>query len=294
MMKLPRDFRLGSLGWRRYTARQMISCESRSGRRLIGRLDRGASLVEALLDICRSHGVRSAEIRGIGALEMVELASYDQAAQAWKPSRSLTGGLEVLSLYGSIAEQSGQLTLNLSAMLSREGDNGIEVVGGHVVRARTFSLEVVIDAFDDVLIRRGRDAATGLSTWIEGVVAAPPAPAATPPAAAAAGPATTTTWAEVARVSQGRPASASAAGGAPAPPAKPQTEDDTDDALEPGDILIHPTFGRCEVQRIEGGYEFAQVRLKNARLVRLSLDILRLVRAGTEGGHRVFRARVDD
>jgi uncharacterized protein len=278
----------------------MITCESLTGRRLIGRLGRGASLVDALLEICRSHGVRSAEIRGIGALETVELTSYDQAAQAWKPTRTLVGGLEVLSLLGSVAEQNGQLAVTLHAVLGREGDNGIEVVGGHVVRARTFSLEVVVEVFDDVLIRRGRDAATGLTTWTEGVVATAPAPSgattattattrSSPPEAA-----TTTTWAEVARVSQARPASSTATAPAPAPPKPPTTDDETDDALEPGDILIHPTFGRCEVQRIEGGYEFAQVRLKNGRLVRLSLDILRLVRSGAEGGHRVFRARVDD
>lgn len=273
----------------------MISCESRAGRRLIGRLDRGASLVDALLDICRSHGVRSAEIRGIGALETVELTSYDQAAQAWRPGRSLGGDLAILSLAGNVAEQAGQLAISLNVVLSREGDNGIEVMGGHVLRARIFSLEVVIEAFDDVLLRRARDQATGLVCWTEAVAAAEPAPV------VAAIPAPSTTWAEVARVSQARPSPAPVAPARPDIPrveprseARHENDDETDDALEPGDILIHPTFGRCEVQRIEGGYEFAQVRLKNGRLVRLSLDILRLVRDGVENSHRVFRARVDD
>jgi predicted DNA-binding protein with PD1-like motif len=269
----------------------MISRESRAGRRLVARLDRGASLIDTLLDVCRSHGVRSAEIRGVGALETVELTSYDQSAQAWKPGRSLGGGLEVLSLLGNVAEHAGQLAVTLNVVLGRDGDNGIEVLGGHVVRARTFWLEVFIDVLDDVLVRRGRDPATGVVSWSEGVVAAEPPPAGTAPP----------TWADVARASQGRPAESSppvAKARVPAPAdrvvAPDDDEEETDETLAPGDILIHPTFGRCDVQRIEGGYEFAQVRLRNGRLVRLSLDIVRLVRAGTEGGHRVFRARVDD
>ena len=45
--------------------------------------------------------------------------------------------------------------------------------------------------------------------------------------------------------------------------------------------------------RIEGAYEFAHVRLKNGRLVRLSLDVLKVSPAGSEGGRRVYKARVD-
>ena len=78
---------------------------------------------------------------------------------------------------------------------------------------------------------------------------------------------------------------------AASPPAEP--EDGEEDSLGPGDILIHPTFGRVEVMRIEGTYEFAHVRLKNGRLVRLSLDVLKFSAAGSEDGRRVFKARVD-
>jgi hypothetical protein len=76
--------------------------------------------------------------------------------------------------------------------------------------------------------------------------------------------------------------------------AAPTTRDDEDseDALQPGDVLVHPTFGRCEVQRIEGSYEFAHIRLRNGRLVRLALDVIKVSLAGQEDGKRVFRARV--
>jgi len=288
-----------SLGARaRYTPAAMIVTESRSGRRIVGRLDRGASLLDALLDVCRQRGVRTGEVRAVGSLEIVEVAEYDQARKAWKPGRSFTGGVEILSLTGNVSERNGQLVLHAHAALMRERDNGVEVLGGHVVGARVFALEFVIDAFDDVLLRRGHDPATGLPLWTEAIDqgaerrsapgSAEPsgAPRADAPAAATATtPAPTpasepTTWADVARVSEAE--------------TELEPEPESADSLEAGDIIMHPTFGRCEVQRIEGGGEFAQVRLRNGRLVRLALDVLQVVRAGTEGGHRVFRARVND
>jgi hypothetical protein len=47
------------------------------------------------------------------------------------------------------------------------------------------------------------------------------------------------------------------------------------------------------VERIEGAGDYAQVRLRNNRLVRLSLDVVQLVRDGHDpAGKRRFKARV--
>ena len=62
--------------------------------------------------------------------------------------------------------------------------------------------------------------------------------------------------------------------------------------LAPGDVIDHPKFGRCVVERVEGEQEFAHVRLRNARLVRLSLEVLRLRRVSSEDGHSVYQASV--
>jgi predicted DNA-binding protein with PD1-like motif len=260
----------------------MLVCESRSGRRIVGSLDRGVTLADALLDVCRERGVRCAEVRGLGSLEAVEVAAYDQERRAWRPSRTFTGDLEIVNLTGNVSERGGKLALHAHVTLMRDRDNGVELLGGHLVTARVFALEFVIDAFDDVILRRGEsDRATGLTLWNEAIPlgAAAPAPPAPPPPPAA--PPAAPSWGDVAAASARRP-----------PPVE-EEEDETDDSLEPGDILHHPTFGRCEVQRIEGSYEFAHVRLRNGRLVRLSLDILKVARAGEEGGQRAFKARID-
>ncbi len=100
-----------------------------------------------------------------------------------------------------------------------------------------------------------------------------PAPTATP----------TPTWAEVAAASQParRPPAASV----------PESHDE-DVSLNAGDVILHPRFQRCVVHRVEGNGEFVQVTLRNGRVVRLSLEVLRLTPNGVENGQRIFTATV--
>lgn len=298
----------------------MIVAESRRGRRIVGRLDRGVDLFEALLSVCRERNVRAGELRALGSLETVEVAEYDQSAKAWKAGRKFAGGgFEIANLTGNVSERDGGLALHAHVTLMRDRDNGVEMVGGHVVAARVFALEFVIEAFDDVILRRGVDAATGLPLWREAIGI----PAAPEPARAAAAPAVAQSFPEdeeededgeapveeevrqVAPLSrlEAAPRAAASAPSSPSPTwsqvaaasaRKPDAAaEEEEDAVEAGDVIVHPTFGRCEVQRIEGAYEFAHVRLRNGRLVRLSLDVLKLSAAGREDNRRVFRARVE-
>jgi uncharacterized protein len=282
----------------------MLVAESRRGRRIVGRLDRGQDLFAALTAVCRDHHVRAGELRALGSLESAEVAEYDQTGKRWKPARVLGGGgLELLSLTGNVSERDGHLVLQASVSLMRDRDSGVELLGGHLVAARVFALEFVIDSWDDVILRRAADTATGLALWNQALEVATPAaveapaprPAAAPPASPPqdespvlpprfepvlpkASISSSPSWTQV--------ADASARKGPVAAP------DEPDDALQAGDILLHPTFGRCEVQRIEGSNEFAHVRLKNGRTVRLSLDVLRVTLSGDENGRRLFKARV--
>jgi hypothetical protein len=183
------------------------------------------------------------------------------------------------------------------------------VLGGHLRRAVCYSVELVIETFDDVVLRRQADAATGLSRWQEALAeeelpgaAAVPAPApptqpivAPPPVAApilaptpapvapqpAPAPTATPapTWAAVAAVSEARRP-------------EPADEHDEDVHLNAGDVILHPRFQRCVVHRVEGNGEFVQVALRNGRVVRLSLEVLRLTPKGVENGQRVFAATV--
>jgi predicted DNA-binding protein with PD1-like motif len=330
----------------------MLSSESRRGRRIVARLDRGTDLFEGIRALCQKHRVRCGELRGIGSLEQAELSAFDQAQRRWKPARTVAGGgLELLHLAGNLSEEDGAISIQCQATLMRDRDAGVEVLGGHLRRAVVYSVELVIESFDDLVLRRQADAATGLSRWQEALseahghqpargldqhsppldpvsrsgglptvnsdraeplrgdrsggeqetagVALPPAPAPTiavaapppiaspilapapiapppiaPVAAAPANATPTPTWAAVAAVSEA------------------QGVDDEDIVLNAGDVILHPRFQRCVVHRVEGGGEFVQVMLKNGRVVRLSLEVLRLTPKGIENGQRIFAATV--
>jgi predicted DNA-binding protein with PD1-like motif len=68
-----------------------------------------------------------------------------------------------------------------------------------------------------------------------------------------------------------------------------QLSEDGESSLNLGDILEHPSFGLCEVQRIDEGSDRIAVRLNNGRLVELGLEVLHLERLRTEGSRQHFR-----
>jgi len=280
----------------------MFVAESRRGRRLVGRLDRGTDVLEGLAEVCRLHGVRAAEVRAVGALEQAVVAEYDQRARSSRPPRRFDAQFEIVSLYGNASERDGKLHLRLGVTLSRERDNGIELVGGQLVAGRVFALEFVLETFDDLLLRRMPDAATGLPLWREAIALEQPAPAAAPSAAMPVEPPVAKpvpvpfeaparghvveekpTWQDVMRVSTAETPS-------PELPDRIVPSGETEARAVPGDFIDHPKFGRLTVERVEGDYEFVSARLRNQRLIRLSLDVLTLTLVGSEGGHQLFRA----
>jgi predicted DNA-binding protein with PD1-like motif len=244
----------------------MTLVESTRGRRLIGSLDRGVDILEGILESCRKSNVRAAEVRAFGALEEALLGEHDQVGKVLRTPRRFVAALEILQLSGSVCELDGRLHLQAHATLSRERDNGIEVLGGRLLGGRVFGVEFVVESFDDVSLVRERDARTGLVRWSAGGAVSSAAPA-------------SSAWQEVAAASTDR-----------------LERDATQKAaiaqeivVRAGDFVEHPKFGRCRVERVEGEQEFISARMANQRLVRLSLEVLELVPAGSEGDGQVFR-----
>jgi predicted DNA-binding protein with PD1-like motif len=268
----------------------VIVAESRRVRRLVGRLDKGSDVLDGIAEVCRAYQVRAAEVRAIGSLEQVVLCEYDQRARQYRPGRRFDAQFEIVNLSGNVSEKDGKLYVHAKTSLSRERDNGIELVGGQLQSGRVFAVEFVMDVFDDLILRRSPDAQTGLQLWREAISLAGEQPAAQAPADSPAKPyvpfdaPAKTSWDDVMAASDARPA--------PPPPvvadepALPQEEV----RVTAGDLIDHPKFGRCVVERVEGDYEFVSARLRNQRLIRLSLDVLTLVPAGEDAGKRLFKA----
>jgi len=129
--------------------------------------------------------------------------------------------------------------------------------------------DVVVDAFDDLPVEQPK-----------------PAPTFEAPAR--------TTWSDVVAAS-----AASDRKHEPAVRPAVNLPDDADDAppasdeavtVRPGDFIDHPKFGRCAVERVDGDMEFVTARLRNQRLIRLSLEVLTLIPAGQADGKNLFRA----
>lgn len=340
-----------------------MNATSHRSRRLLVRLDRGGDLLRGIAEACTDAEVRSGQLQGSGWLEQVELSDYDPVAKALRPPRRLQGPLQLLHLHGTIGERDGALSVSARATLSREADSGPQVLGGQVLGGRALLVELVVEAYEDLIARRGVDERTGLEGWIDlieapaedpepasakaapATVTAPPAPAPVrvAPAPVAAAPAPVPVKAAPATVAASpapapvkappapasapaksvAPTSAFAAGtstqvrpaqpAAPRPAAPPAAEeaapspsldwaavqrasesqqgDEGDEPPRRGDLLDHPTFGRCMIERYEEERDRISVRHRG-KLIELSLERLQVSPVGREGQNRLFRATI--
>lgn len=239
----------------------MILTKSELGRRYVGRLDLGSELIATLLDACRQHHIVCGEIRGTGYLSRARLVHYDATThQTSIPEAWIDGPLSLGSAQGTVSQLENDASVHLHAVLV---DSGGRSWAGQIADADVISFEFVIDTFDDMVLIRGDDRATGLSQWLQ--LRSPGEPPLPPEA----------------------------------PSRPPTAESDADDGRDevdevmtsPGDILEHPRFGRCIVVN-QPDEERVTVRLENQRTVDLHLGLVRLTVLRREGAATVYRARI--
>lgn len=171
--------------------------------------------------------------------------------------RRLPGPAEILSFAGVV--KSG---VQAAVSLAHAG----AVVGGKLGAARVVACDFVIDAFDDLPAEK-------------------PAPSFEAPAR--------TTWSDVVAASERKPETPAVRPAVNLPgddESEPAHSPDDGVHVRPGDFIDHPKFGRCAVERVDGDMEFVTARLRNQRLIRLSLEVLTLIPAGQADGKNLFRA----
>lgn len=285
-----------------YTCLMVVS-ESHAVRRLVGRTGRGDDLPSVFCGLCEERGIRTAWVRATGALEWVELIEFDQIKQSYREPRRLHRPVELLNLEGNISRKGVGVYAQLHATVSYETGGGIVVVGGRLQRARAFSCEFVLEAFEDLSLERVPNKATGLYLWPEDeerLSAEDSAPAVLPAETRAGD--TGFSWAAVAAVSEraeernpGRKATRTFAGPARPDPkmalpsrkpvdAPEYLEEPTPEA---GDFVDHKQFGRCRVQGEDeaGGL---MLRAENGVHRTIKLDTLRVLPFYEENGKRVY------
>jgi len=180
----------------------VISFESRKVRHIVARLERGEALHDALGRLVEEHGIGAAWLSALGAFESCALCEYDQRAQAYRSAQRIDTPVEILNLTGNISFKDGTPFAHVHATVSREVGGVIEILGGHLEAATVFACELRLDVYDDLVLGREHDAATGLSLWAgEGEPAPPSRPSEVPTSLVEAPPAGGVSWAQVAEAS---------------------------------------------------------------------------------------------
>ena len=269
-----------------------LVAESQSVRRIIGRLDVGEDLLRGLISVCKSRNVRCGLIQATGMLEKLTVAHYEPARKAMGQPLEFGGPLALLSATGTLSELGGKLELSLQVVASRQGDNGVDLLGGTCTSARVTACEFVIEALDDLLLRRSADHRTGLYVWTDAISAhvgsSEPEPQELRPPLSGLKLMDPPAQQVPTVVIKEAPAMVEE-------PAEPEEEEEEHEPYRPvqiGDMIMHQQFGECLVQRVSVDQEYATVRrLANKRLVRLSLEVLDLHFQKEEDGHQVFEAR---
>lgn len=251
----------------------MTTTTTTNARHILLRLGEGR-LPDALLASLRDEVVLSGWLRGSGVLADVTLRTLGT-------QRRLGGQLQAVVLDATLGFANGDVTCTLRGVFARETDAGLETFAGEIVDARIVSLEANITALDDVVAARPEAPAPAAAppapapapppaqAWADAAVAAaappvqPPPPPAPAPAPAPAAP---------------KPSPTFSASGGPLPmkPFKPvRAEEEEQPTPEPGDLVEHFAFGRCEVVKSDG--DRLHVRLgKDGRIKEIALEMLKV------------------
>jgi predicted DNA-binding protein with PD1-like motif len=272
---------------------------SERARHLFLRVAAGEVLPAALVAVLRDQRVSGGWLRASGVLTDVELSAFDGTLGRLGEPRRIAGAVQVLSLESSIGLVDGEPTLSLRAVLGRESDRGLETLAGEIVSARAIALEAIVTVFDDLVLDRTLDATVGVSLLDAPASpvrppAAIPVPAVRASAASAiSSPAVTWSAAATASAQTDRDVQVARSGanvqGAPMPPPqrpiRPEVEPDQP-TPEPGDVVDHFAFGRCEVIKSDGDRLHLRVP-KDGRIREIALEMLRVIPLESEGpGHR--------
>jgi uncharacterized protein len=143
----------------------MKTWEPESVRTIVGRLERGDDLIEALYEAARKHGVNFGEIHALGAVTDLEVTEWDAGNNSYRPPIRREELSEVLMLYGNLSEKDGKPFWHLHVSAGYLDGGKSSIIAGHLVRAKVFALEFVLTSYQGILLNRSLDEKTGLYLW---------------------------------------------------------------------------------------------------------------------------------
>lgn len=138
---------------------------SMRGRTLVGRLERGEELIDAITRLCHREKVQAGVFSALGSLSEAELKTYDSELREYVSVVKTQQLVEVASLTGNVSTVGPELVVQASALLVAESLGQVQVLGGHIASAKAYALEFSLQVFDDLQLERTFDVATGLPLW---------------------------------------------------------------------------------------------------------------------------------
>ena len=213
------------------------------------------------------HSLSFCQVTGFGELARAELSCASDGEARW-----YTGPFQLVNLVGRVRRAGDQTIADYVCTLARQTDNGIELLGGRLLRAEAIYAEVTLETLE-------------LADAVESGDPLPERPAPKQVAApsedapaAGAQPPLDSRWAAV--VEESRRVERQSADLPSRDPVRPKS----------GDIVDHQQFGRCKVSKVTDDH--VALRKPEGRIVQLGLSVLEFTVEGVEDGKRVLTVQV--
>jgi len=132
-----------------------------ASKELIVRLEHDADIVESIVELAKSKGIKVGSFTAMGALKRAMLGYYDQRAHEYRKIR-IDSASEIASCTGNVSLKDGEPFVHAHAVLSDERGR---TQAGHLLEGTVFATEVHLQQLEGPKLERKYDETTELMLW---------------------------------------------------------------------------------------------------------------------------------
>jgi predicted DNA-binding protein with PD1-like motif len=130
-------------------------------RELMVRLGHDTDLVQSIVHLASSRGIKAASFTAIGALKRARIGYYDQGGHQYREIE-VNSPSEMISCLGNVSLKEGEFFVHAHVVL---GDAKGNVKAGHLFEGIVYAAEVHLCQVEGARLERKYDEVTGLSLW---------------------------------------------------------------------------------------------------------------------------------
>jgi uncharacterized protein len=131
----------------------------------VGRLQRGADIINSLQQFCSDKAITTAWVQALGAVSKATISYYDQMNHQYF-LKEVSGEYEIVSCSGNISLKDEKPFAHLHIVLS---DTNYGCLAGHLMpgTVEVFACEFSLTAYAGEPFKRFPDKSTGLALWTD-------------------------------------------------------------------------------------------------------------------------------